>query len=81
MLGYSDADLKTFGAAEWIDQSGNRYAVVNLRASSDWLATAQAPLHRPVCDIDRPYRINMAAAHPSSAIEPLNLVFSRVCAV
>lgn len=67
VLGYSDADLKTFGAAEWVDQTGNRYAAINLGASSEWLATAKDPLNRPAWDMDRPYRVNMAAAQRAQA--------------
>ncbi|MCO5092615.1 hypothetical protein [Bosea sp. (in: a-proteobacteria)] len=47
VLGYSEADGKTYGEAGWRDEAGNRYAVASGLVSEGFAAAAQSALVEP----------------------------------
>ena len=61
-LGYGPADALTFGAADWQDAAGNRYAVCSTQAEPAFLTDAASPLAEPAWGAD------MAAAARAQAL-------------
>ena len=66
VLGYSAADVATYGAPSWQDGSGNLYAVASLLVSDDFVGAATTALARPDWDGDR--LVVMAAARRAQAL-------------
>lgn len=51
-LGLGPQDAQTYGAAEWEDAAGNRYAVASAVVGEGFLAQSQAALHAPAWPVD-----------------------------
>jgi hypothetical protein len=69
VLGYGEPDSLTYGAPQWQDASGNRYAVCSLPVSEGFFSAAFAPLVRPTWDdVADGYVVNMAGANRAQAL-------------
>ena len=66
VLGFSPDDGQTYGALDWQDADGNRYAAASFEALDSWVAGAQSALMRPAWDAE-PYQVNMTGAARAQA--------------
>ena len=60
VLGFTEADNRTYGAADWRDAAGNTYAVCSMPVSDAFVGKAFAALQRPAWDPGT--KISLAAA-------------------
>ena len=65
VLGYSEADDKTYGKPQWQDTAGNLYAAASLDVSPAFVSEATSPLQRPAWDTTS--FVSMAAARRAQA--------------
>jgi len=49
-MAFGPADALTYGALNWQDGEGNRYAAASFEARPEWVLAAQASLSRPEWD-------------------------------
>lgn len=61
VLGYSAADIDTYGEPRWQDDSGNLYTVASTLVFGAFVENATSALERPEWDTDN--TVNMAAAN------------------
>lgn len=66
VLGYSAADVATYGDPSWQDGSGNLYSVASLLVSDDFVSAATTALARPDWDGDR--LVSLVAARRAQAL-------------
>lgn len=66
VLGYSAADVATYGVPSWQDSHGNLYAVASLLVTDDFVSDATTTLERP--DWDESKGVSMDAARRAQAL-------------
>ena len=66
VLGYSAADVATYGDPSWQDGIANLYAVASLLVSDDFVSAATTALARPDWDGDR--LVSLVAARRAQAL-------------
>ena len=66
-LGLGPDDVRTYGAAEWQDAAGNRYAVASALVGASFTSAAASPLQVP------PWGADMAAAARAQALVRLSV--------